>query len=283
MSSLDPITSAPMAWPRARRLGAADDAAVARLVALQPGQGLFIASTVLSYGYDYPQVHLWGQFAAEDAIAPEALLLMTSAGACLYAPDLPDLAPLAVIIRRERPRFVMGRGDLVAAVMPCLPRPAQRSEEHAFADLPRHRLRPPPAPPAGASVRRATRADVPDLVALYRHSAGFEDLAPQRLATIMQQRVTHYRTMLARTPHSLIAAASTSAETETAAMIGGVWTAPSVRGQGYGAAVVGALCAELWHERRHPYLFYLQDNAAAARLYARLGFRVTGDWRIVHL
>jgi ribosomal protein S18 acetylase RimI-like enzyme len=66
--------------------------------------------------------------------------------------------------------------------------------------------------------------------------------------------------------------------------VGGVWTPPALRGRGYGRAVVaGSLLAARAQGARRSVLFTGEDNVAAQRAYAALGFTRTGDWALVFL
>jgi predicted GNAT family acetyltransferase len=98
----------------------------------------------------------------------------------------------------------------------------------------------------------------------------------------MVERVYTLRTYVAETGGRLVAGASTSAESAQAAMIGGVWTLPDERAQGYSTAVVAALAAELLEEGRCPHLFYLEDNAPAAHVYKKIGFQDIGRWAVIY-
>jgi GNAT superfamily N-acetyltransferase len=57
-----------------------------------------------------------------------------------------------------------------------------------------------------------------------------------------------------------------------AARVAPVYTRPEFRGRGYGAAIVGALCAELIQAGRRVFLVTDVANPTSNALYARLGF-----------
>src|SRR5690606_5129876 len=86
-------------------------------------------------------------------------------------------------------------------------------------------------------VRRATLDDLSALVALY---AGAGDM--RRTPPAVERPLRDRRVWLAHNAEGVCAAALTNAETESAAMIGGVFTRPEFRGQGMSRAVTGALC-----------------------------------------
>jgi len=69
----------------------------------------------------------------------------------------------------------------------------------------------------------------------------------------------------------LISTAATSAATSVGAMLTGVATLPSERGQGLATAVVTALCQDCFaHGLEYVCLYY--ENPVAARIYHRIGF-----------
>lgn len=64
-----------------------------------------------------------------------------------------------------------------------------------------------------------------------------------------------------------------------AARIAPVYTLPAFRRRGYGAALVGAICADLLASGRRVFLVTDVTNPTSNRLYARLGFRPLDDFR----
>ncbi len=267
-----------------RRLVAPDEAAVLDFLNADGGYGLFIASNMLSYGLTSGDLRFWGMYRPDAEMLPHlaGVLMLAGHNANLYVAPGVDPDALISLAARERLHFIMGEERVMAQAQARLGHRVARVEKHHFAELPAHRFHARAAVPAGVQVRRAAPRDVDALAKLYFQTSGFEDLTYAQVRSTMMNRVTHLRTFLAEMDGRVVAAASTSAESYRAAMIGGVWTAPHLRGQGISTAVVSALCADLLRERLRPHLFYLIDNAPAARVYAKLGFRVTGGWRVVY-
>jgi predicted GNAT family acetyltransferase len=84
------------------------------------------------------------------------------------------------------------------------------------------------------------------------------------------------RTFCAKFGGKIAAAASTTAETKTAAMVVSVMTHPDYRRGGYATSCVYRLCRELLSEGKGLCLFY--DNPAAGSIYRKLGFEDIGKW-----
>ena len=64
-----------------------------------------------------------------------------------------------------------------------------------------------------------------------------------------------------------------------AARVAPVYTLPAFRRRGYGAALVGAICADLLAAGRRVFLVTDVTNPTSNQLYARLGFRPLDDFR----
>jgi len=75
----------------------------------------------------------------------------------------------------------------------------------------------------------------------------------------------------------VLASCATVAEhIEDVALIRGVFTAPSLRGQGLSTSVCSALVEESFRLGKTPMLWVSKDNPAALRVYKKLGFKETG-------
>ncbi|MGH2515758.1 MAG: GNAT family N-acetyltransferase [Ktedonobacterales bacterium] len=268
-----------------RRLREADRTGLTAFLDADPAFSIFPRGNLEHFSLNTTFVRYWGLFRSGKL---SAALMMVGHRAALYAPVGMGMGPLAEVAVREGIEFTMGRADLVDEVMAHYASgDVERREEHHLAGL--RTTKSPGFPrvdtPPGALIRRATTKDVPALTRLYLGSDGFEELNEEQVRRVMGNRVRSMRTYVAvaGAGMSLVAACSTSAETPHAAMIGGVWTAPEARNRGYSTAVVAALARELAEQGPRPYLFYLLENAPAARVYAKVGFAVVGRWSVAYL
>jgi predicted GNAT family acetyltransferase len=264
-----------------RRLREHDGSRLAAFLNTEPGYNLFLTSNLEQYGLRNSYVRFWA------ALAPgqlRAVLMMVERRGAFFAPDVEDVRPLVEVAEREQLSFTMGRRELIDAVLATSGRRVERREEHRFCELRPVDLRLAALePPLGVTIRRATGMDIERLTAFYLGTAGFEHLSEAEVRRSMIGRVHHLRTYVAEKYRRLLSAASTSAEGNLAVMIGGVWTAPDARDHGYSTAVVARLADEVLRTDRNVYLFYLEDNPAAARVYEKIGFRIIGKWSVAYL
>ena len=264
-----------------RRMVPADRGLVEAFLDTDPGYALFLRSNLAHLSRGPGLARYWG---ASVGSGLSAVAMDVSGRAALYAPPGAPLQPLADVIAPSL-RFTMGRPDLVDALTDAAaPAASVHREEHFFAELDPHRDGASRViAPSGALIRRATLLDVPALTALYDGSAGFEHTDIDTVRRTIAGRVRSLRTYLAESRGRVVAAASSTAETPLAAMVGGVWTAPEARNQGYAGAVVAAISRDLAEAGMRPYLFYLIPNVTAARLYARVGYLVIGRWSVAYI
>lgn len=78
-----------------------------------------------------------------------------------------------------------------------------------------------------------------------------------------------------------LASANIQTYTGQIAQIGGVYTAPEHRGNGYAKAVVSALCDIIIKSGKMPTLMVTKANTPAVKAYQALGFKHYDDYRIV--
>jgi len=92
------------------------------------------------------------------------------------------------------------------------------------------------------------------------------------------------RTWLLESRGEPVACSSFNTAIKEAVQVGGVWTPPELRCRGYGRCVVAASLLDARAQGvQKAILFTGESNLAAQRAYAALGFRHTGDYRLLLL
>jgi len=264
------------------RLSEQDQPLMEALFATGQGYTLFLSANLSYLHSSIDLVRYWGAYIGRHLAA---VLMMVGRRAMMYAEPGIDLSLLAEIATQQQVDFTMGQPECVDSLLQLpVGRRVERREEHFLAEyvLPRSHM-PAIVTPPGTLIRRAHPSDLEALTTLYFRTDGFESLGKDQVRRTLYGRIRSLRTWVAEEQGWLQSAASTSAETSDAAMIGGVWTAPDVRRRGLSSAIMAALSRELIEEGRRPFLFYLTDNVAAAHVYSRVGYSAIGRWSIVHL
>ena len=80
----------------------------------------------------------------------------------------------------------------------------------------------------------------------------------------------------------IVAKANTNAIGINCVQIGGVYTHPLYRRNGYAGALVQALCNRALRSGKHPVLFVKEKNTPAFNLYQKLGFEECGRYTIAY-
>ncbi len=144
----------------------------------------------------------------------------------------------------------------------------------------------PAAPPyPGVKIRRASLADLDDLLPLqeaYEREEVLTRIHTFNLAACkasLARALDRQLVFAAEESGVIIAKAGTNARGFAVDQIGGVYTLPARRSRGIGRALMLALLAEIGALGRAPALFVKPDNAAARALYRNLGFVDIGDYR----
>jgi RimJ/RimL family protein N-acetyltransferase len=138
--------------------------------------------------------------------------------------------------------------------------------------------------------RRIEPGDL-DLVAAWRVDFAVEALGEEesphlweRCRAAAERNLQQGRTWLLEDQGVPVSTSSFNTAIQEAVQIGGVWTPPKLRSQGYGRAVVAASLLDARAEGvATSILFTGVENIAAQRAYEALGYRRIGDYRIMLL
>ena len=142
------------------------------------------------------------------------------------------------------------------------------------------------AGPAGLAIRKPQAADMDALAALHAAyeqeevipAASEFNAAVSRLNT---QRIFSKEQMLvAELNGRLVGKINTNAVSFTRFQIGGVYVHPDYRGLGIARRMAGEFVSDLAAQGRGISLFVKKSNVRAHRVYQRIGFEVSGDYRI---
>jgi uncharacterized protein len=269
-----------------RRLGEHDLPEMEAFLATQPGYSLFLTANLSYLHLSIELIRYWGAYTGECLAA---VLMMVGRRAMICSPpEGIELEALAQVAVQHQMDFTMGQPRCVDALLAASGRALSNRREHYLAEHRRGAAKGEktttivPVPP-GALVRRAELHDLEGLTALYYRSDGFELLGRDQLRRVLSGRIRGLRTWVAEVDGLICSAASTSAESRDAAMIGGVWTAPKMRNRGLSTVVVSALSRELHEEGRRTFLFYRIDNTAASQVYLHAGYSRIGRWSVAQL
>ncbi len=196
---------------------------------------------------------------------------------------------LSAILNGLRPMVhsIMGVGRCVDVIEANIPIPPTTRVEYFLMTLAvdsRHPVLPPDPP--GLRVRKADAYDadllfpmqkcyeLEEVVITPTHFNEAQCMKSLRLA-LREQLV--YVAEMDGVP---VSKAATNARGYKVDQIGGVYTAPSQRGKGFGKAVVSQLLKEVLSEKQAACLFVKKHNRSALALYERLGFSPVTDYVI---
>jgi predicted GNAT family acetyltransferase len=254
-----------------RQLNRDDTDELLNLLYRDPYYNVFMIGNLESMGLDDPDLDYWGSFLGGQLVGA---LMRYRASWNVYDAGEADLRGFAWLMdRRGDVQAFHGRDRLIARIARLI-RDYEVKEERRlhFCRLPELK----PALTSSHSVRRATRADLPALIAFYSDA---EQMTRPEQA--IRRCLEHGRILVATAGGRIVSAALTNAETRNLAIIGGVYTPPDLRYQGYASACMFAICQDLVADGKEACLFY--DDPVAEGIYRRLGFEEMGYWRLLLL
>jgi uncharacterized protein len=182
-----------------------------------------------------------------------------------------------------RARLVLGEenavGDFWAAAQDRLPPPREDRPGQ-----PVYVLEDPPEP-GDTALRDATQDDfellVPACAEAYREELGIDPLAsdPESYRWRTRMQIDDGRSWLWVEDGTILFKAEASAWTPAAVQLQQVWVDPRVRGRGYAQRGMRDLCRLLLERVPAVCLFVRAENAAAIRVYEKIGMRHTISYR----
>ena len=207
---------------------------------------------------------------------------------CIPAPDLLDAdflkAELPYLMKKPV-RCISGEKNATDFLIKIFPDPAQ-TYDYKMMNLPRS-----PASPelsGGEEVIRCTEHDMEALHQLQKDYMKEEVYVPGRPITdaevdISLRQILKNQLCFALTVDGdIVAKANTHAIGINCVQIGGVYTHPLYRRNGYAGALVQALCNRALRSGKQPVLFVKEKNAPAFSLYQKLGFAECGRYTIAY-
>jgi len=220
-----------------------------------------------------------------------ACILHTSNGLLLpaFADPLPDQKELADVLAALRPSVhsIMGVGKSVNATEASLPLPPTTRVEYFLMTLRQGRRHPVIRErPPGLLVRMADSGDA-DLMFPLQRGYELEEvvISPAHFSEgqcmrMLRVSLKEQLVAVAELLGAAVAKAGTNARGYKVDQIGGVYTVPTERGKGIGAAVVSELLGRVFQEKQEACLFVKKHNRSAIALYERLGFEPVTDYVI---
>jgi predicted GNAT family acetyltransferase len=236
-----------------------------------PYYNIFMIGNLENMGLDHPDLDYWGSFREGQLVGA---LMRYRVFWNVYDAGGAALRGFAWLMDRRRDVQVLhGRDKLIARLAKLL-RDYEVKEKRRlhFCCLPELK----PVLTSSHSVRWATLADLPALVAFYSDAEEMARDEPSIRRCLEQGRV-----FLTRVEGRIVSAALTNTETQNLAMIGGVYTPLDYRYQGYASACMFAICQDLTADGKEACLCC--DDPVAEGIYRRLGFKKIGYWRMLLL
>ena len=143
-----------------------------------------------------------------------------------------------------------------------------------------------PVAPTGLRLARAGDLDAVFLASAAMHQEETLenplDDNPELFRNHVRHRIETGRTFVWFDNHQIIFKADVSAQSAYGAQVSGVYTSPSMRGQGVATRAMRALC-ELWMKKGVPRvtLYVNQSNIPARRVYEKVGFTFHSHYKTV--
>jgi hypothetical protein len=254
-----------------------DESVILEYCRQEPEINIFIIGDILNFGFDqsFQEVYM-----VSDQGGLYAVILRYYRNYIVYTQDESHgLEEVADFINLQKPEVLSAKQEIVDRLIPNLTSPHTRSDMLFSRLKDSSKLQEETSEVQKAHVEDA-RIIAEAMGEIHEFKVLYADILEERVRQIENRIISGEGVHLfIRRKAEIIAHANSTAETTDSGIIGGVFTKPSVRRQGYAKKVVSTLCAEMLSRGKTPCLFY--NNEEAGALYNMLGFQLSGYWTVL--
>lgn len=251
---------------------------VLRFLESEPSLNLFLIGDIYNNGMHTDFQELWGDFNELGEL--RAVLLRFYDSYIPYAPGDFDVEGLAAVISDQGIiQMLSGMDSVTKAFRPVLPLNWSKIRQTYFAELVGSGKLEASSRKISLEVKKMTVKDVPKIMTLTRDIQEFDISTNTEKMLTQSLQSGDSRGWWVASGDKAVAMVRTTAENPYSAMIVGVGTHQTYRGQGLASHLLNILCQELLDEGKRLCLFY--DNPEAGTIYKRLGFRDIGMWNMI--
>lgn len=246
-----------------------------------PYNNIFLIGHLYERDIDYPGLNYWGYF--ENGYLRSVLMEFCKRYICVFSLDLnfseEFVFLLKNIIDKKETEYISG--DIITIVN-LLEKVSSisdkeyycRYEQHNFCLLDNKKFK----PIIKNKVKKATIKDLDKLIEFYKN-AQHMDRSEQEI----RENLKYNRIIIAELDNVIVSSALTNTETPSIGILGGIYTKPEYRSQGFSISCVSKLCMDLLNNKKEVCLFYNINDPITHNFYSKLGFNKIGDWIVVKI
>ncbi|KXY46426.1 N-acetyltransferase [Bacillus toyonensis] len=233
---------------------------------------LFIIGDIEAFGYDTDFQELWGVFEENGTL--KSILLRFHDTFIPYSKEEFVVTDYEALLSAYKPLKLSGKSTIVERFETAPSVQLGAKNEMYFCECQDDNNL--PSTPIHKTIKLASLDDIERIMKLRSDIAEFPTANESEKMLRQAIETNTGRTYYIEKDGAIIASASTSAENSLSAMVVGVCTHPTYRGNGYASLILQKMIQDFTKEGRTLCLFY--NNPAAGRIYKRLGFKDIGMW-----
>lgn len=242
----------------------------------EPSINLFIVGDIELYGFDSEFQDVWYQM---DNGEVKGIILKYHDNFILYSKDQLNFEEIIEILGKYQPPIISGKASIMNRLYELV-KDHYTKRVMNFAEL----ISDEKLTVNIDDVKIARVADARDIAIKYGDIDTFRHLYSDDVNEREKQIANRISSlegihMFIKINDDIISHGNTAAETETAGMIGGVFTVEDFQRRGYAKKVVTALSKNLINRKKRACLFY--SSEASEKLFKQLGFKDIDQWVVL--